>query len=361
MSPPDTGRNTARKRITAQAAGSNHRVRLLGGVLVALLAGTAVLTTVVPSPTGATGSTAEPSAAATLRLGYFANVTHAPALVAESRSLLRQELEPAGTALETQVFNAGPSAIEALNSGALDAAYIGPSPALNSYLASGGSSLRIVAGVAEGGASLVVSPQITELADLPGTELATPQYGGTQDVALRHFLAERELKGSVTVTPSSNGTVPQLFARGAIDGAWLPEPHASLLVQEYGAHRLVDEAELWPEGRFPTTVLVATQDFIAAHPQTVEALVNANARAIDWLESASESQRLDAVQQALVDLNGSSLSDEVIASALQEVSFSQQPLSGTFGELVEHAAGVGIGDTGDVSGLVDGRWIRERP
>ncbi len=356
MQPPEQN-PLPRTRLTAHAPSTNRRGRVVGGVLVGLLASAAVLTAFVPAPNKQTEATADQGPAATLRLGYFANVTHAPALIADAQGILEKTLETDGTGLQTEIFNAGPSAIEALNSGAIDAAYLGPSPALNSYLSSGGTSLRIVAGVASGGASLVTTKDITQIAQLEGSELATPQYGGTQDVALRSFLKDHDLTDKVTVTPSSNGTVPQLFARGSIDGAWLPEPHASLLVQEYGAHRLINESELWPEGKFPTTVLVASQDFIAKHPATVQELVKANAEAITWLNSADEQQKLDAVQGALSELGGGSLSDEVISSALGEVSFDQTPLSDTLDTLVNNAAGVGIGEPGSTEGLVDDSFI----
>lgn len=352
MQPPEQPA-AGRTRLTAHAPRANRRGRALGAAAAGLLAVAAVLTAFVPAPAKNAGTAADQGPAATLRLGYFANATHAPALVADAKGILDKAVGADGTTVETQIFNAGPAAIEALNSGAIDAAYLGPSPALNSYLSSGGTSLRVIAGAASGGASLVVSKDITEVSQLAGTELATPQYGGTQDVALRSFLKERGLDESVTVTPSSNGTVPQLFARGSIDGAWLPEPHASLLVKQYGAHRLVNEAQLWPEGKFPTTVLVASQEFITKHPDTVRELVQANAQAINWLNTTDEQQKLHTVQQALAAHGGGTLSDEVISAALDQISFDQTPLSGTFDTLVAHAAAVGIGEPGSTQGLVD--------
>lgn len=356
MQPPDQ-QSSERQRFTSLVELPNHRARFAGVVLVGLLAAFALTTTVVPPLSTERSSVAAPSPAEQLRLGYFANVTHAPALIADQRGFLESALGEDSTALETQIFNAGPAAIEALNSGALDAAYLGPTPALNSYLSSGGTSLKVVAGVTSGGASLVVSADITSADQLTGTELATPQFGGTQDVALRHFLLERGIQDSVTVTPSSNGTVPQLFAREAIDGAWLPEPHASLLVEQYGARRLLDEAQLWPDGKFPTTVLVVNQDFLEEHPQTVKALVAANSEAIQWLNSAESAERLTAVQEALTELNGSSLPDKVIGAALGEVSFDEEPLESTFPTLMEHIEAVGLGDSGDLSKIVDDQWI----
>ncbi|PRA12543.1 sulfonate ABC transporter substrate-binding protein [Arthrobacter sp. MYb211] len=356
MQPPEH-QSSERQRFTSLVEQPNHRARFAGVVLVGVLAALALTTTVVPPPSTERSAAAGPSPAAELRLGYFANVTHAPALIADQRGILESALETDSTALETQIFNAGPAAIEALNSGALDAAYLGPAPALNSYLSSGGSSLQVVAGATNGGASLVVSEDIASVEQLAGTELATPQFGGTQDVALRNYLQERGIQDSVTVTPSSNGTVPQLFAREAIDGAWLPEPHASLLVEQYGAHRLVDEATLWPDGKFPTTVLVVNQDFLEEHPQTVKELVAANAEAISWLNTAETAERLAAVQEALTGINGSSLPDTVIGAALGEVGFDENPLESTFPTLMEHLESVGLGDSGDLSKIVNDQWI----
>lgn len=339
---------------------SSPAFRALGIGAVALLVATAVSTLFIEPPRDRLAEEVISTLPAqTLRLGYFANVTHAPALIANQRGLLEDELEADGTKLVTEVFNAGPAAIEALNSGALDATYIGPNPSITSYLSSEGMSLRIVAGVTYGGASLVVSEDITSIDELAGTNLATPQFGGTQDVALRYFLKDQGLETEVTVTPSSNGTVPQLFARGAIDGAWSPEPYASQLVLEYGAHRLIDEATLWPEGKFPTTVLAVSRTFLEQHPQTVQRLVDANSQAITWLNTASKEEQVQAVQAGLEQANGTTLDEAVLRAALNQVNFDPVPLTSTFGELVTHAVDVGIGSPGDVSGLVDETWIRQ--
>jgi NitT/TauT family transport system substrate-binding protein len=116
-----------------------------------------------------------------VRLGYFANVTHAPALVGLAEGLFEKEL--GDVKITTQVFNAGPAAIEALSAGAIDATYIGPNPSINTFIQSAGESARIVAGAATGGAALVVRDGIDSPDDLKGTTLATPQLGNTQDVA----------------------------------------------------------------------------------------------------------------------------------------------------------------------------------
>jgi len=362
MPEPKRREPSGRRTLRPTQAATHPRFRALGWALVVALVSFAMATLFLTPPRDrAAQAEALSSPAMTLRIGFFANVTHAPALISMEHGLLKRALQSDGTELRAEAFNAGPAAIEALNSGAIDAAYIGPAPAITSYLSSEGQSLRIVAGSTYGGASLVVSPGITSIQDLAGSNLATPQFGGTQDVALRSFLAERGLEKEVTVTPSSNGTVPQLFARGAVDGAWLPEPYASQLVEDYGAHRLVDEAGLWPQGKFPTTVLVVSRDFLREHPQTVQLLVVANAQAIAWLNSADEDEKLDGVQEALRQANGTTLDEKVLRAALAEVHFDQLPLTDTFEELVQHAVEVGISQPGDVSGLVDASWTKEGP
>src|SRR5262245_30025002 len=237
------------------------------------------------------GEAGAPAAATPLRLGYFANVTHAPALVALERGLFAEALGP-GVALEPHAFNAGPEAVEALFSGALDATYIGPNPAINAFARSRGEAVRIVAGCTSGGAALVVAPAITAPAQLRGAKLATPQLGNTQDVALRSWLAQQGLAatlegaGDVAVLPQANAQTLETFRAGEIQGAWLPEPWASRLVLEAGASVLVDERSLWPDGRFVTTHLVVRTAFLREHPELVAALLRAHVAAVDFANAS---------------------------------------------------------------------------
>lgn len=354
---PEPAENKDRVRLTAHSGKTGYRSRFLGLAAVGVLAAAAVVTTLVPGPNEIQAQAADNGPADELKIGYFANLTHAPALISQSKGILKDQLDSDGTKLESQIFNAGPAAVEALNSGAIDAAYLGPNPALNSYLSSHGESLNVISGAAYGGASMVVNDKITKPEQLAGTNLASPQFGGTQDVALRNYVKGLKLSQDATVTPSSNGTVAQLFGRGEIDGAWVPEPYASLLVEKNGGHRLVNEADLWPEGKFPTTVLVVSKDFMASHPATVQKLVDANTEAIDWLNTADDKEKLKAVQEALAKANGSTFDEAVIAAALKEVNFSSDPLPETYQELVDHAFAVGVGTGGDADGLVDTRFL----
>src|SRR4051812_35181597 len=106
------------------------------------------------SSSGTTSTTS--TAASELRLGYFANVTHATAVVGVAHGEFAKALGT--TRLTTQIYNAGPAEMTALLGGQLDAAYVGPSSALAAFAQSHGQALRIVAGATTGGAELVVRP-----------------------------------------------------------------------------------------------------------------------------------------------------------------------------------------------------------
>ncbi len=330
--------------------------RALAVVLAAIVS---ALAGCAPAVTSAEGVT-DVGPAEEVRLGYFPAVTHAPALVGVASGTFEAALGE--TTLSTQVFSAGPAAIEALNAGAIDAAFVGPNPAINGFLASDGEALRIVAGSTSGGAQLVVRPGIEAPADLVGATLATPQLGGTQDVALRTWLAENGLEatlrgdGEVRITPTENAVTLQLFRDGTIDGAWVPEPWASRLVLEEGAHVLVDERDLWPDGEFPTTVLIVSSRFLAAHPETVRALVSATVDSIDWITAHPEEVG-DVVNAQIDALTGKPLSDDVLDRALSGVSFTADPLAEALDDLLADGVRAGTAPDGSLAGIYDLRLL----
>ena len=310
-----------------------------------------------------------PTPAAELKLGYFGNVTHAPALVGVSQGFLAESL--GNTPLSTETFNAGPAAIEALNAGAIDAAYVGPNPAINSYAKSRGESVRVIAGAAAGGAQLVVKPEITSAADLRGKTLASPQLGGTQDVALRAWLADQGLRtsvdggGDVAVNPTENAQALKLFQDGKLDGAWLPEPWASRLVLQAGAKVLVDEKDLWDgaltgkPGEFPTTVLIVNQKFAADHPDTVKALLAGHAKSVAWLNEAPADQKATVINSALQEYAGAGLDADVLARSLANITFTLDPLAGSYPKLLADGIEAGTTKEADINGLFDLRAVNE--
>lgn len=338
------------------------RLGLVGGMMMAgaIVASAALAGCAAQSAAGDAAAATSP--ADELRLGYFANVTHAPALVGLEEGLLQDALGE--TELTTQVFNAGPAAIEALSAGAIDATYIGPNPSISTFIQSGGQSAHIVAGAATGGAALVVADGIDSADDLDGTTLATPQLGNTQDVALRSWLADEGYEtdttggGDVQITPTENAQTLTLFQQGDLDGAWLPEPWVSRLIIDAGAHVLVDEADLWEDGAFPTTVLLVRAEFLAEHPETVKALLEGHEASVAWLADNAD-DAAGVINTAIEAETGKPLADEVIDRALEHVTFSVDPHAETFETLVENGLEAGTQKEGSIDGLFDLRILNE--
>ena len=305
-------------------------------------------------PTAAEGSGAT---ADTVRLGYFPNFTHAPALIGVQNGIFQEQL--GDVRLETTTFNAGGEAVEALFAGAIDATFIGPSPTINAYAQSNGEAVRVVSGAAANGAYLVVRDGIDTPDDLVGKTLATPQLGNTQDVALRYWLKEQgyetteEGGGDVSITPMSNGETLGAFASGEIDGGWLPEPWATRLVEEGGgAHVLVDEADLWPEGQFVTTQLVVSPPFLEENPALVEALIAGELEALELIQSDPERAQT-IVNQAIEDLTGDAIDPALLSAAWQNVVFTVDPVADSLVEGAAHAAAVGLLEPVELDGLYD--------
>ena len=305
------------------------------------------------SKTPAAGGTkSKSSGKVTLRLGYLPNVTHAPALVGLQNGTFEKVLG-ANVDLKTSNYNSGTDETTALLANALDAAFVGPNPAINAYQKSNGTLIRIVAGTASGGAFLVVKPSITSVGDLKGKKLATPSLGNTQDVALRAFLKSKGLAtdttggGDVSIVPQDNSTTVTAFQTGSIDGAWVPEPYATKLEDE-GGKVLVDEASLWPQGKFVTTNLVVTTKFLADHPDIVANLVTGLADSIDLIHK-DPAQAEELVSKRIGTDSGKALKVSLVKASFKSITFTLDPISASLRKDAVAAKSLGFIDSTDLS------------
>jgi NitT/TauT family transport system substrate-binding protein len=292
-----------------------------------------------------------------VKIGYFGNLTHATALVGARKGFFQKSL--GATRAEYQTFNAGPSEIEALNSGSIDIGWIGPSPAVNGYTQSGGRSLRIIGGSASGGVKLVVDPKrIKSLKGVKGKKIATPQLGNTQDVAFLDWIADRGWKvdaesgkGDVSVLRMDNKVTPDAFRSGSIDGAWVPEPTASKLVAE-GGKVLLDESDLWPDKKFVITNIIVSQKFLKEHPDVVEAVLRGSVKTNEWINANPDKAKASA-NAALKELSGKALPAEVLDPAWKSITFLDDPLAATLDSEADHAVKAGLLEKPDLKGIYD--------
>jgi NitT/TauT family transport system substrate-binding protein len=299
----------------------------------------------------------------TLRLGYFPNLTHAAAMVGVRNGVFSASLGP-GVRLETSTFSAGPRAVEALFSGAIDATYIGPNPAINAFAQSDGQAIRIVAGATSGGAFFVVKPGIDGADDVRGTRLSSPGLGNTQDVALRAWLADQGLQtdfaggGDVSIQPQENAQILETFRAGSIDGAWVPEPWATRLVEEGGGQVLIDEADLWPGGRYVATHLVVRTEFLTEHPDVVKRLLRGHLEATDFVRQHPEEAK-EIVNGALETVTGRRLADTTLKTAWSHLQFTVDPIAYSLRKSAEDAVALGLLDPVDLNGIYELTLLNE--
>jgi NitT/TauT family transport system substrate-binding protein len=321
-------------------------------VLAGVLATAAVALAACGGSAAANNESAPAEKVTTLRLGFFPNFTHAPALVGMQQGLFKAALKPLGVTVTPTAFNAGPDAITALFAGSLDITYIGPNPTINAYAQSKGAAVKVIAGAASGGAALVVRPGIADATGLKGKTIASPQLGNTQDVALRYWLQQQGLSanteggGDVSIKPQANAEGLAAYAAGRIDGAWVPEPWVSEYVKA-GAKVLVDEKTLWPEGRFVTTNVIVRTDFLNQHPDVVKAFLEGHVAALDAIQKDPAGAK-KAVTESIQSLTGSTLDPTVLDTAWEQVEFTADPLPATLVESAKHAVSVGLLDQAEI-------------
>jgi NitT/TauT family transport system substrate-binding protein len=315
----------------------------------ALTAATAAAAiTVLAAACGSSTQTGSDSSSSkvVLRLGFLENITHASALVGIKEGFFSKDLGKNVT-LKLTPFSTGTEEATALLAGQLDAAYVGPNPAIKAWQTSGGKLIRVISGAASGGAELVVKKGITSASQLKGQKLATPSLGNTQDVALRYWLKKQGLTttqtggGDVPITPiTPNSDAVLAFESGKIAGGWEPAPYDAEMLAA-GGHALVNEASLWPKGQFVTTNLVATQSFITAHPSVISGLLKGQVQANSFIAS-SKSQAETAANAELATLSGKSLKPSILAAAFQQVTFTNDPIASSLITDAQHAVAVGL-------------------
>jgi NitT/TauT family transport system substrate-binding protein len=334
-------------------------LRRWAGMVMSVVA-TAALSGLAACGDGRSGSGGtEPVA---LRLGHFPNLTHATPIVGVEKGIFKEKLG-SNVDLQIKTFNAGPEAVTALFSGAIDATFIGPNPAINAWAQSRGQAVKIVAGAASGGVFFVTKPGITRPEDLKGKTIATPQLGNTQDVALRYWLKKNGLNtttdggGDVLITPQDNAVTVDTFRSGAIDGAWVPEPTASRLIAA-GGTVLLDERALWPDGKFVITHLLVRTKFLNEHRDVVKKLIEGSVAATKYINAnAAEAQKL--VSEGIGQLTGKPLDLKLIESAWPSITFLDDPLAASLRTSAAHAQEVDLLKPVDLDGIYDLTMLNE--
>ena len=295
-----------------------------------------------------------------IRVGFFPNITHSQAIIGMANGTFQKTLG-AEVKIVPSVFNAGPSAIEAMFAGELDMAYIGPNPAVNGYVKSNGQALRIIAGATSGGSALVIRNDagINAIEDFHGKKIASPQLGNTQDVALRGWLKDngfvlKDKGGDIQVLPISNPDQLTLFLKKEIDGAWTVEPWVSRLVKEGNGKIFLDERSIWPDGQFVTAHLIVSKAFLDNHRELVKKWIEAHVELTGWINENKPGAK-KILNQELKRLTGKSLPDDIIDDAFGRLKITYDPIKSSLFTSVRWAFEQGFlgSKLPDISGIYD--------
>ena len=302
----------------------------------------------------------------TIRVGAFPNITHAQAMVGKANGFFDKAMG-SNVKIQWTSFNAGPAAIEALFAGAIDMTYVGPNPAINGYVRSNGEALRVISGAASGGASLVVRNDagINKPQDFHGKRVASPQFGNTQDVALRNWLKKNGLKtndkgGDVQIVPMANPDQLTLFLKKDLDASWAPEPWATRLIHEGNGRLFVDERTLWPDGQFVIGLLVVNTKFLNEHPDLVKNWIRANVDLTDWI-NAHKDEAKKLLNGQIQKETGKALAPVILDEAFSRLQVTYDPLHTALNTAAQQAFDNGsLGRTmPDLSNLYDLKLLNE--
>jgi NitT/TauT family transport system substrate-binding protein len=120
----------------------------------------------------------------------------------------------------------------------------------------------------------------------------------------------------------------------------------------------VYERTLWPSGRFPSTVVVASRRALAARRADVVAAVRAHLELTErWrVDPAAFSQAANAEYGRLT---GHPLPAAVLSDAFSRLEPATDPSAGALVEQARQARALGFAPEGDLSELVDSTVLRD--
>ena len=281
-----------------------------------------------------------------IRVAFFPSIGHIIPIVGLEEKIFEKGIGEEKQ-IETKLFDSGPQVIESLFSNSIDIAYVGPGPIINGFLKSDGKDIKILSGAASGGASFIIQPNsgLESLENFDGKRIASPQISNSQDVSLRHYLESHGLKsvengGTVFVLNISNPDIYTLFAKGDIDGAWVPEPWATILVQELDGIRLFNEEKLWPNEEFASVLLIVRTEYLENNPETIQKWVESHEKIVTWINSNPDKSK-SLFSSFLIDYMGKSLPTKIIDESFSNITITSDPIKNSVIIFAERADSLG--------------------
>jgi NitT/TauT family transport system substrate-binding protein len=158
--------------------------------------------------------------------------------------------------------------------------------------------------------------------------------------------------------PQENAQTLDLFKQGQIDGAWVPEPWATRLVEEGGGKILVDERKLWPNGRYVTTHLIVRTEFLDDNPDAVKKLLEGHVDANNLIRD--DRQRAEQlVAQGIDKTTGRPIAAELVTASFENLVFTNDPIATSLRKSAKDAEAVGLLKAVDLKGIYNLKLLNQ--
>lgn len=300
-----------------------------------------------------------------LNIGHFPNLNHAQAIIGietgDFNKTFNMKHNLSDITISSNFFTSERSILEALYAESIDVAYVNPNTIIDGYILLGDQDFQIISGASSGGISFIVRNDsgIETINDLGGKKFASPQLGNTQDVALRKYLLDNgfntvENGGNVTVVALKPGDIISQFQNKEIDGAWVPEPITTILKQQANGAILVDERDLWPDGKIVTGNVIVRTDYLRDNPDVIKRVLEAHVDETLWInqnllktnntdtDKQNEMEIVSAFNQGLMNITGKTYPDNVLGEAFSRLEFTPDPLPNSLLKIAEDAEELGF-------------------
>ena len=267
-------------------------------------------------------SCTKPEGKNTIRLAYMPNVTHAVPLIGLEKNFYQEELG-SDIKLKPMHFIVGNNIIDAFITNQIDIAYVGPGPFINSRYR--GIPLKLLAGSCDGGTTIVglaceglgTRPNLQD-----GLRVSVPQYGNTQDLILRKFLENNNIKNATVIAIPPQDTATAFFTM-SIDAACLPEPWGTILIDKANCKLIKDEKEVLNNGNYPVTILVTSKKFAEENPEIVSKILIANKKTIDFI-NLNKKESIEITRNEISKITKKDIKNEIILKSLSRCTFNNK-------------------------------------
>lgn len=218
----------------------------------------------------------------TVRIGLQPWLGYGPLWVAEQQGFF----EANGVDVELSDFSWDQDLTAAVASGSLDVIAAATNTTITYYNQDLGLKGFLILDVAFEADAVLAGADIGGIADLAGRSVAF-ETGATSDLLIRHALQEAGMSiEDIEHVPMGASEAGLALISGQVDAAVTYEPYVSAALAQGDGHKVIYTAAEKPG--LISDMLVASEDWIASHPEEVQGLIRAWDQAVEFIRANPE-------------------------------------------------------------------------